>query len=104
MTYRLDGAGQRRLDRYFDKIGSVLRRRDRRESFALYAIGLFRDAERKSIEPIAAMACGEEELCRAYPDQLSYFFFVMIRRPPRSPLFPSTNALPILFSVAANDS
>jgi SRSO17 transposase len=73
MTYRLDAAGQRRLDHYFDKIGSVLRRRDRRESFALYAIGLFSDAERKSIEPIAAMACGDEQLCRAYHDQLLHF-------------------------------
>ena len=49
------------------------RRRDRRESFALYAVGLFSDAERKSVEPIAAMACGDEELCRAYHDQLLHF-------------------------------
>lgn len=73
MTYRLDAAGQCRLDRYFDKIGSILRRRDRRESFALYAIGLFSDAARKSVEPIAAMACGDQELCRAYHDQLLHF-------------------------------
>ena len=73
MSYRLDTAGQRRLDRYFDKIGSVLGREDRRESFALYAVGLFSDAERKSVEPIAAMACGDEQLCRAYHDQLLHF-------------------------------
>jgi DNA-binding protein HU-beta len=33
---------------------SVLGRRDRRESFALYALGLFGEGERKSVEPIAA--------------------------------------------------
>jgi SRSO17 transposase len=73
MTHRLDTAGQRRLDRYFDKVGSALGRQDRHESFALYAIGLFSDAERKSVEPIAAMACGDEDLCRAYHDQLLHF-------------------------------
>ena len=73
MSYRLDSAGQVRLDRYFDAIGLVLGRRDRRESFALYAIGLFSDAARKSVEPIAAMVCGDEALCRAYHDQLLHF-------------------------------
>ncbi len=73
MIYRLDAAGQRRLDAYFDEVGTILRRRDRRESFARYALGLFSGAERKSIEPIAAMACGDPSLCRAYHDQLLHF-------------------------------
>jgi hypothetical protein len=49
----------------FDKVGSALGRRDRRESFALYAIGLFSDADRKSVEPIAAMAGGDGQPGRA---------------------------------------
>jgi SRSO17 transposase len=73
MAYRLDSSGQRRLQNYFDGIGGILHRRDRRESFALYAIGLLGDSERKSIEPIAARACGDPTLCRAYHDRLLHF-------------------------------
>jgi SRSO17 transposase len=76
MSYSLDAAGQVRLDRYFDGIGSVLRRRDRRESFALYAIGLFGDSERKSVEPIAARACADPDRCNAYHDRLLHFLGV----------------------------
>jgi SRSO17 transposase len=73
MTYVLDSAGQTRLAGYFDSIGEVLKRRDRRESFALYAMGLLGDGERKSIEPIAARACGDPALCRAFTDRLLHF-------------------------------
>lgn len=73
MAYTLDTAGQERLDAYFDGIGTILRRRDRRECFALYAMGLFGDAERKSVEPIAARACADPELCNAYHDRLLHF-------------------------------
>lgn len=73
MTYRLDAAAQRRLDRYFDGIGAILGRRERRESFALYAMGLFGESERKSVEPIAARACGDPELCNAYHYRLIRF-------------------------------
>ena len=73
MAYQLDSTGQRHLDRFFDGIGRVLRRDDRRESFALYAMGLFGDGERKSVEPIAARACGDPALCRAYHDRLLHF-------------------------------
>jgi SRSO17 transposase len=73
MAYILDEAGQRHLRDYFDMIGGVLRRKDRQESFAMYALGLFGEAERKSIEPIAARACGDPALCRAYTDRLLHF-------------------------------
>ncbi len=73
MAYELDGGGQLRLNRYFDGIGVLLGRRDRRESFALYALGLFGEGERKSIEPIAARVCGDEELCNAYHYRLVHF-------------------------------
>jgi SRSO17 transposase len=73
MTYELDAGGQVRLDRYFDGIGAILGRRDRRESFALYALGLFGEGERKSVEPIAARVCGDEELCNACHNRLLHF-------------------------------
>jgi SRSO17 transposase len=76
MEYSLDAEGQIRLERYFDGIGTVLRRRDRRESFALYALGLFGDGERKSVEPIAARACADPDLCNAYHDRLLHFLGV----------------------------
>jgi SRSO17 transposase len=73
MAYVFGGAGERRLTDYFDGIGRHLGRPDRRESFAMYALGLLGDAERKSVEPIAARACGEPELCRAYTERLLHF-------------------------------
>src|SRR5688572_31380344 len=33
-----------------------------------------------------------------------YFFFLMIRRPPRSTLFPYTNALPILDVIGGDEA
>jgi hypothetical protein len=34
------------------------------------AMGPLGDSERKSVEPIAARACADPELCRAYHDRL----------------------------------
>src|SRR5258708_20336460 len=76
MAYSLDSAAKRRLPIYFDAIGAILKRSDRRESFALYAMGLFGDGERKSIEPIAARACGDPKSCRAFTDRLLHFIGV----------------------------
>ena len=73
MTYPLDSAGQHRLNAYFDRIGEVLGRHDRRESFAIYAMGLLGEGERKSVEPIAARACGDPKLCRAMQERLLHF-------------------------------
>lgn len=73
VAYHLDVAGQARLDRYFDGIGAILGRKGRRESFALYAMGLFGDGERKSVEPIAARVSGDPELCNAYHYRLLHF-------------------------------
>lgn len=42
------------LDGIFDRLGD----KRRRESFALYACGIFGEGERKSVEPIAARATG----------------------------------------------
>ncbi len=59
MANLMNAAAERRLSEYFDRIGSLLGRKGRRESFALYAEGVLGDGERKSIEPISARACAD---------------------------------------------
>jgi SRSO17 transposase len=74
MTQFLDGAGIERLDRYFsDDIGSVLGDERRRASFAMYAMGLFGEGDRKSVEPIAARACGDPDGTERAHDRLLHF-------------------------------
>jgi SRSO17 transposase len=73
MTQFLDDTGIERLEGYFAKVGEVLGDDRRRASFATYALGLFGDSERKSVEPIAARACAEpEEIARVH-DRLLHF-------------------------------
>lgn len=43
-----------RLECFLDHIGEALPRSDQREKFALYTLGLLSEAERKSVEPLAA--------------------------------------------------
>ena len=57
MEYAMDAAAEQRLQDYFSGIGAVLAHPLRRESFAKYALGLLGEADRKSVEPIAARAC-----------------------------------------------
>lgn len=71
--YELDFAGQRRLEEYFDQIGAILRDGHARESFAMYAMGLLGEGERKSVEPIAARACGDPEKTDAVHQRLLHF-------------------------------
>lgn len=59
METLLDPAGVARLTAYFDEIGAVLKNAKRRASFAMYAVGLLGDGDRKSVEPIAARACAD---------------------------------------------
>jgi len=73
MANLMDVAGQRRLSEFFDRIGQVLGRKGRRESFALYAEGIFGDGERKSIEPIAARACADPARADAEHQRLLHF-------------------------------
>ena len=58
---------------YFDEIGGILKNKVRRASFAMYAFGILGDGERKSVEPIAARACGDPALARAYHEKLLHF-------------------------------
>src|SRR5512140_400072 len=73
MANLMNAAGERRLSAYFDRIGEVLGRKGRRESFARYAEGIFGDAERKSIEPIAARACADPARADAEHQRLLHF-------------------------------
>jgi SRSO17 transposase len=69
----LDAAGVERLESYFDKIGGVLGDERRRASFAMYAMGLFGEGDRKSVEPIAARACGDPQETERAHDRLLHF-------------------------------
>jgi SRSO17 transposase len=50
-----------RLSSFLDEIGSLLRDKRQRASFALYVTGLLNEGERKSMEPIAARASGDPD-------------------------------------------
>jgi SRSO17 transposase len=69
----MDAAAQQRLESYFRTIGEVLGNDSRRGSFAVYAMGLLGDAERKSIEPIAARACPDPQKIDAMHQRLLHF-------------------------------
>src|SRR5262249_55453952 len=73
MDFLLDHDGEARLKAYFERIGDVLGYEKRRASFALYAFGLFGDAERKSVEPIAARACADPTKTDALHQRLCHF-------------------------------
>jgi SRSO17 transposase len=55
----MNPATEQRLREYFDQVGMILGDKRRQASFAIYAMGLLGDGERKSVEPMA---------CRAHPD------------------------------------
>jgi SRSO17 transposase len=69
----MDAAGTARLGDYFSEIGRHLKDKRKRESFAMYAFGLFGDGERKSAEPIAARAGGEPLWAQRYHNKLLHF-------------------------------
>lgn len=57
MDFLLDEAAQQRLVTYFERIGEILGDPRRQANFAMYAMGILADGERKSVEPIAARTC-----------------------------------------------
>lgn len=71
--YQLNAEGEQRLAEFVDRIGEVLGHRSRKESFAIYALGLLGDAERKSVEPIAARACPDPQRVDAMHQKLLHF-------------------------------
>lgn len=73
MAYELDAEPQRRLTDYFDTIGKILGHSSRRQSFAMYALGLLSEAERKSMEPISARATGTPHHADAAHQKVHHF-------------------------------
>ena len=63
----------KRLETYFGRIGDVLELKERRASFATYAMGILSDAERKSAEPIAARANPDPKGADAAHQRLLHF-------------------------------
>lgn len=72
-TFFMDAEGIHRLEDYFQTIGDILEYESRRASFAIYAMGLLGDGERKSVEPIAARACPDPEKLDALHQRLLHF-------------------------------
>jgi SRSO17 transposase len=73
MAYVFGSAAQGRLNAYMSTISGLLKDRRKRESFALYAFGVLGDGERKSVEPMAARACGDPAQVKSYHDKLLHF-------------------------------
>ncbi|MDR7420834.1 MAG: transposase [Armatimonadota bacterium] len=73
MKFTVDAGTECRMAEYLSAIGDVLGNKRRRESFAMYAMGLMGDGERKSCEPIAARACPDPKKADAYHQRLTYF-------------------------------
>jgi SRSO17 transposase len=69
----MDAGGVQRLEEYFRRIGDILGEESRRSSFAIYAMGLLGEGERKSIEPIAARACPDPSKTDAMHQRLLHF-------------------------------
>lgn len=69
----LGSAAQARLEEYVAGVGKLLGDRRRREGFALYAAGLLSEGERKSVEPMAARACGSPKEMEAMHRKLLRF-------------------------------
>jgi SRSO17 transposase len=73
MAYEMNADAERRLERYFDQMGEQIGDKHRRASFAMYAMGLLSESERKSMEPLAARASGTPEHASAAHQKLHHF-------------------------------
>jgi SRSO17 transposase len=69
----MNSGAEQRLKRYFDHIGDLLGNEKRRESFAIYAMGLLGEGARKSFEPIACRACPDPKRADAAHQRLQHF-------------------------------
>lgn len=73
MHYVFDEEGKQRLEGYFEVLGNVLANKKRRASFAVYALGLLSEGDRKSMEPIAARVWGDAKHVGPGHQKLQYF-------------------------------
>lgn len=76
MAQELDAAATERLTEYIELLGKELKDRRKRESFAIYAYGILGESDRKSVEPIAAQACGDPDGTKKMHDKLLHFLGV----------------------------
>jgi SRSO17 transposase len=73
MDRKLESPTMGRLEAFLGGLGTKLRDKRQRASFALYAMGILSEGERKSVEPIAARSCGDPERTHAVHEQLIHF-------------------------------
>ncbi len=73
MDYNFDVAAAGRLAEFMECMGKALPRSEQRASFATYMLGLLSDAERKSVEPLAARAAVTAEETQRTHDRLLHF-------------------------------
>jgi SRSO17 transposase len=64
---------EKRLNGYFQHLGEILGNQEQRTSFATYALGILSDAERKSVEPLAARATADPLRADAEHQRLLHF-------------------------------
>ena len=69
----MDAGAVKRLQEFFGRVGEILGNEVRRASFATYAMGILSDAERKSVEPLAAQACADPGRADAEHQRLLHF-------------------------------
>jgi SRSO17 transposase len=73
LTFDPRHGSEKRLEAYLGEIGSLLGDKRRRESFAMYACGLFGEGDRKSAEPVAARLCGDPDRVEKTHQKLLHF-------------------------------
>jgi len=73
MARLMDSGAVQRLEGFFGRIGEVLGHASRQAAFAIYAMGLFGDGERKSIEPMACRDSVDPEAADAAHQRLLHF-------------------------------
>ena len=71
--FEFDAEGQQRLEDYFELIGDALGLEERRASYAVYAMGLLGEGDRKSMEPIAARADPEPRRVNGQHQRIQHF-------------------------------
>jgi len=73
MEYIWNEATHERLQNFITGVGDVLGNDSRRTSFGQYALGLLGEAERKSMEPIAAQCCCDVANVDAQHQRIQHF-------------------------------
>lgn len=72
-THELSPRTETRFQSYLDQIGGLLRDKRQRASFAMYAVGLLGEGDRKSMEPMAARLSGDPEKAGAIHHKFMHF-------------------------------